>query len=224
MGFTEREEVNGLGKNRVEGLTDGIFGTVMTILVLSLPVLSISDLGPLDAPGIDVYGTLLRVLIPRILIYVVSFAILGVYWVGHHNLFHYIKRTDRILLWVNLGFLMCVGLLPFSTVLLGRYDTLQAAVVVYGLNLMAVSLLLRVIWWYATNGGRLVDHDLDPHVVRLAARRIIVGPIIFVVGITASFVPGFGTWLSLFLYSLAAVFYIIPSHLDIHFSRRHVHD
>jgi len=221
MASSERDETLGLGKNRIEALTDGIFATVMTILVLSLTIPVITQPSGNEPPTqqlIDEFGQLSG-LLPAVLTYIISFVILGVYWVGHHNLFHYVRRTDRILLWINIAFLISVGLLPFTTALLGRNLTDQAAVILYGGNLMLCSILLRTIWWYVTSGHRLVDRDLDQHIVSIAGRRIITGPIIFTAAIVLSFVS---TWLSMVLYASAAVYFIIPSHLDVHFTRRNV--
>jgi uncharacterized membrane protein len=49
---------------------------------------------------------------PKFAAYGGSFLILGVLWIGHHNQFHYIRRADRPFLWINICFLMCVGLMP----------------------------------------------------------------------------------------------------------------
>jgi uncharacterized membrane protein len=72
----------------------------------------------------------------------ISFVMLGVYWVGHHNQYHYIRRVDRLLLWINMAFLMCITVIPFSTALLGKYLTQQISVVVYALNLILVGIVL----------------------------------------------------------------------------------
>ena len=69
-------------------------------------------------------------------------------------------------------------------------------------------------WWYATNRRRLVEKDLDPHIIRTARNRILVGPIVFTLGIIASFID---TRASVILYMLVIPFYIRPSHIDIHF-------
>jgi uncharacterized membrane protein len=58
---------------------------------------------------------------PLLICYVMSFLILGVFWIGHHNQFHFVKRSDRLILWINLAFLMCIAFISFSTALLGRY-------------------------------------------------------------------------------------------------------
>src|SRR5207245_504506 len=107
--------VAGLGKSRVEALTDGIFSAVMTILGLSLTLPFIT--GPINQPLPDFLEVLTGVLI-----YALSFFIVAVFWVGHHIVFLYVRRTDRPLIWLNNLFLMFIGLLPLSSTLLGRHD------------------------------------------------------------------------------------------------------
>lgn len=168
----------GLTKARIEALTDGIFATVMTILVLTLHV------PQLNVPEQDLSAEI-QALWPSILIYALSFITLGLYWVGHHTQFHYIKRVDRVLLWINILFLMSIGFIPFSTSLLQDYPWPPTAVRVYGGNLIANGLLLLATWWYATSGQRLVDRDLDPHIITTVKYRILFGPSVFSLGMLA---------------------------------------
>jgi uncharacterized membrane protein len=112
-------EETGLSKSRIETLTDGIFAVAMTLLVLNISVPQISS------HSADIVGTeLLKRLFdlwPKILSYAISFLILAIYWSGHHRQFHYIKHSDRVLVWINIMFLMFISILPFSTSLLGEY-------------------------------------------------------------------------------------------------------
>jgi uncharacterized membrane protein len=197
----------GLTKTRIEALTDGIFATVMTVLVLGLTVPAANLSEPELASQIRAHW-------PNYVAYAFSFIVLGVYWIGHHNQFHYIKRSDRVFLWVNILFLLTIGFVPFSTSLLGLYPFSPTAVRVYGANLAATGLALYALWWYATSQYRLVEKDLDPHIVSLAKRRIIVGPMVSLLGIGFSFLD---TRISLVLYLLLIPFFIRPSHIDIHF-------
>jgi len=179
----------------------------MTVLVLglSLPQAGLSESG--------LEGEIVN-LSPHILAYVFSFVVLGVYWIGHHNQFHYIKRTDRVFLWVNILFLLTIGFVPFSTSLLGLYPFSPTAVRIYGVNLAATGLALYAVWWYATTQHRLVEKDLDPHIVTLAQNRTLIGPVVSLIGIGFSFLD---TRISLVLYLLLIPFFIRPSHIDIHF-------
>lgn len=197
----------GLSKARVEALTDGIFATVMTVLVLTLrtPVSGLSD----SALTSQIIG-----LLPNIVAYAFSFVVLGLFWVGHHNQFHYIKQTDRVFLWINIVFLLTIGFIPFSSSLIGLYPFSPTAVRVYGANLAATGIMLNSIWWYATGKHRLVDKDLDPHIISLTQRRTLVGPIVCFVGFGFSYLD---PRISLVLYLLLIPFFMRPSHLDVHY-------
>ena len=196
----------GLTKTRIEALTDGIFATVMTVLVLGLSL-------PPTIPSEQLEGEILK-LSPHILAYAFSFIVLGIYWIGHHNQFHYVKRTDRVFLWVNIFFLLTIGFVPFSTSVLGEHPFSPIAVRVYGANLAATGSALYAVWWYATSQYRLVEKDLDPHIVSLATRRTLIGPAVSLAGIGFSYLD---TRISLVLYLLLIPFFIRPSHIDIHF-------
>ena len=128
MGFGK--SVPGLGKERLEALTDGIFATVMTVLVLTLsvPVIASGASNAQVATDIEAPG-------PNILAYVLGFLLFAVLWISHHNIFHYMTRVDRPLLWLNTLFLLTIGFLPFSTALVGKYPHFQVPVVTFGANI-----------------------------------------------------------------------------------------
>ena len=123
--------VTGLGKTRVEALTDGIFGAVMTVLGLSLTIPYITGPANQRLPALEDIVT-------GVLTYALSFVTVGVFWVGHHVGFQIVKRTDRTFIWLNNTFLLFVGLLPLTTALLGHHPFEQLTIVAYGLNLLAI--------------------------------------------------------------------------------------
>jgi uncharacterized membrane protein len=197
----------GLTKTRIEALTDGIFAIAMTLMVfdIKLPVRSQTTPWSLRYELIGLW--------PRFLAYAISFIMLGVYWVGHHNQYHYIRRTDRAFLWINIFFLMGVSLIPFSTGLLGQYPGERTALVVYGLNLIMVGGFLYAHWSYATGNRRLVERQIHPEVVRLAKYRILTGPAASTLAICGSFVS---RRLSLAIFALIPLLYLIPGRIDYH--------
>lgn len=200
----------GLGKTRVEALTDGVFAIAMTLLVFGITIPAVAQ----DSPA-AVFQQKLLELWPKFLTYGISFIVLGIYWVGHHNQFHYIRRTDRTLLWINIFFLMSVGLIPFSTTLMGQFPTQQSAVVLYGANLILAGGLLYTHWWYATDRHRLIDTDVHPEVVSLAKRRILMGPVAFLSAIGLSFLSA---RFAIVLYALAPLLYLAPGRIDLHWA------
>src|SRR5208337_4774222 len=100
----------------------------------------------------------------------------------------HIRQTNRILLWINNALLLSVTLIPFSTSLVGSYPTHQVAVILYATNLVLVGVVLFSHWRYATSRHVLVDRNLDPALIRLANRRILMGPALLALAIAFSFV------------------------------------
>src|SRR5262249_34533535 len=99
-------------KARLEAFSDGVFAIVITLLILDIriPEVPYRQLWPaLTAAG------------PRLLAYVMSFLLIGLYWVFHHHGMQRLERTDGVFIWLNILFLLFVSFLPFPTVLLGRY-------------------------------------------------------------------------------------------------------
>jgi len=202
-----------LARNRIEALTDGVFAVVMTLLVLDIKVPELAQ--PMAAEELV---RQLFALWPKLLSYAISFIILGVYWVGHHVQLSFIRRADRPLLWINILFLLWVALIPFSTALLSAYPQSQVAVIIYGANLIAIGLSLALHWWYVTTERRHVDPDMHPGLVRGAMFRTLMGPVVYLIAIAVSF---FATKLSLALYALVPILYIIPGRIDIHWAGHH---
>ena len=208
------ESAEGLSKHRIEALSDGIFAFAMTLLVLDLKIPH--SLGPSAAAS--PLGETLLALWPKFLSYFMSFVVLGVYWIAHHGYAHFLKRTDRWLLWCNLLFLMFVVLVPFSTDLLGDYPRHKGAVMIYGANFIALGLTFYLQWWYATSGHRLVGRDLEPEVVRRGKRRMLGGIAVYSCAVLLALVS---PTLSVILYAAIPLFFIFPSRIDHHWTHTH---
>jgi uncharacterized membrane protein len=207
--FRRSQAVAGLTTGRITAFSDGVFSIAITLLVLNLqiPKLTMQQLmeGGLNDKVLALW--------PNLLSYILSFVIIGIYWVAHHNMFHYIKRSNRPLLWINILFLMCVAFIPFPAGLLGEYPSERISVITYACSLILTNLMLSLLWWYATGNHRLVDKDIDPHFVSLANRRNITAPVVYLVSIGLSFL---NVYLSLIVFFLFPLYYIFPSHIDLH--------
>jgi len=206
------ESGEGLSKHRIEALSDGIFAFAMTLLVLDVklphhPAVEAGQLAP----------TLLA-LWPKFFSYIMSFVVLGVFWVGHHGYAHFLKRTDRWLLWITLLFLMLIVCVPFSTDLLGDYPTQKVAVMIYGGNITALGLTLSLQWWYATHRHRLVGRDLEPEMVRKGTQRILGGAVVYSCAVLLALI---NPTISVILYAVIPIFYILPSPIDHHWTHSH---
>lgn len=185
-------------KERAEALTDGIFATVMTILVLSLVV-------PVITSG-NVDGLLksdLVALLPNILTYVMSFLVLGTIWIGHNNIFRYLEDAGRKVQWINLMLLLSVGFIPFTTALLGRYPLDNTASLAYGINLLAVAIVYNLLFAYALM-RKLLHGEVEKRFFKRSLKRSSLGIAIYALGIVFTFVS---PKVSLALYVLMPIYY-----------------
>jgi len=174
----------GLKPARVEAISDGVFAIVMTLLVIELSVPVVLKLNAAEELG----GMLLEMW-PKIFAFVISFMVLGLLWFTHHSQFHYTRRSNGTLAWLNILFLMFVSLIPFSTALIGEYHIYsKVAVIFWGANGFFCLLMLNIIYWYSTYKHRLIDKELKPKALRLGQIPIIVVAIAFILAIGLSFV------------------------------------
>ena len=131
------------GVRRLENLADGVFSIAMTLLVLDLRV---PRLRPTVSDG-ELRASLVT-LIPNLLSFILSFVLLGVFWIGHHIQFSFIRRSDRTHQWLNMLFFFLMVLVPFSAAMLGRFGYHRLAVIWYGGNVAAAAFALQLHWWY----------------------------------------------------------------------------
>ncbi len=96
--------------------------------------------------------------------YVLSFLVIGILWMAHHHQFSYIERIDGVLIWLNLFFLMAVGLIPFVTSVMSDHG-IALPTMLYAGVLFSTCLLLAAIWGYACSQPQLMKHAL-PRVER----------------------------------------------------------
>ncbi len=201
----------GLTTHRIEAFSDGVFAIVITLLVFEIKVPQMA-MGNVEIALLHELGKLW----PKFLSFVLSFVIVGIYWVAHHQLFHVIRRSDRTLLWLNNLFLLTVAFIPFPTALMGDYISAPIAVVPYGVTLITNGLALQLLWWYASRRARLVPNDLGREFIRAVDRRILLPVFLYAVAILLSILSA---RLTLIVYVLVPLTYILPGDMDRHLGR-----
>ena len=95
--------------------SDGVFAICITLLIMEIKV------PELAIPSDALLWKSLSQMALRFLGFLISFGIVGHYWSVHHRIFGYVVRYTTTLLWLNLGYLFTVVLLPFSSAFLGEY-------------------------------------------------------------------------------------------------------
>jgi uncharacterized membrane protein len=172
------EESSSKELDRLIFFSDAVFAIVMTLLVLDIRV---PDAAPREVPGMvfDLW--------PKILSYVLSFLVIGLYWIGHHQTFRYVRSYDRTLLWLNLMFLLSISFIPFPTDLLGEYGELRFSVIFYAASLGVARLLLALVWWYVVSGPIRTSDELDRGLANFHFLRSLAIPAVFMLSIGIAF-------------------------------------
>jgi uncharacterized membrane protein len=195
---------------RITTLADGVFAIVMTLLVLGIDVPEVPEEEIADRLVHEVLW-----LWPVIAAYVVSFLYLGIYWIGHHTQFHYMRVVNTNALWLNIVFFMFVCLIPFTTRLVGAYDRQEVALTLYGANLMAISLAALAHWRYAARAG-LLEEEAGKREMRKATKRLLIGAGFFAFAIALAFVEP--RW-SLAVLMIVPVLHILPGPIHVDWTR-----
>jgi uncharacterized membrane protein len=128
--------------NRLIAFSDGIFAVAITLLVLDLAV---PDLGSQQTDA--ALQSRLVAEIPSVFSFLLSFVVVGIYWLSHHRLFQIAHEYGRGTLYANLLFLMTICFVPFPTGVLARYGQLRTAVIFYAASMAVTGFTLALLWW-----------------------------------------------------------------------------
>ena len=185
-------EAQAVTKGRLEAFTDAVIAIVMTIMVLDL-----------RSPSGHGFGDL-KPLLPKLLVYALSFTFLAIYWNNHHHLMHVVERIDSRVLWANMGLLFSLSLTPAATAWFGENPRDTAPVVVYGLVL-----LLSAVAYFLLTRALLALHP--PHTALAVAigsdRKGRLSAIAYLVAVALAF---FVPWAAIAIYVAVAVVWLVP--------------
>ena len=118
---------------RLEAFSDGVMAVIITIMVLAL-----------KTPDGTGWHELRTVLAP-LLVYALSFMIVGTYWNNHHHLLKATKRIGARVMWANLLFLFCISLIPFGASWLGSNPRNTIPTFTFGLILFACAMAYSLL-------------------------------------------------------------------------------
>ena len=181
-----------MSKSRIDAFSDGVFAIAITLLVINLLPIR-SDLAHHW---------------PEYAAFAFSFLSIGVMWVNHHHLMDQLERADRVLLFLNLLLLMGVVVIPFPTILVAQHLTdtgATAAVVAYGLVMIAISLGFAGLWIYVATHATALGAVLPPEALRESIPGFTGGLFAYVV---ATLIGLKSALAALIIFGLLAVYYL----------------
>jgi uncharacterized membrane protein len=108
-------------------------------------------------------------------------------------------------------YLSLVALIPFSAHLLGEYPDVVLAVVIYGGNILLITLVSLGMVRYALNSKEIDTAEVTPRMMKQAMTRQILTPLSTALGMLVATVS---IPIALVLYAFPIIFNIIPGTLD----------
>jgi uncharacterized membrane protein len=179
--------------NRLLALSDGVIAIVITLLVLDISV-------PTVPPGSSTTELLELVLAqwPEFLGFVLSFLVIGFYWILHRRAFVYIETHERGVVYLNLVFLILVAFVPYATSMFTTYPG-QFGVSFLSAALAITGLALAGLWIYASRRD-LMEEGLTSRSVQIQAARFLATPAVFLLAVVVALVDArlaILTWLLL---------------------------
>ena len=180
-----------MGPERLEAFSDAVLAVIITIMVLELR----------PPPGADVAD--LQSLIPGLLIYVLSFASIGIYWNNHHHLLRATRRISGGVMWANLHLLFWLSLVPVVTAWVGDHPRDVWPAVIYG----AIGFLAGIAYYILTLAIRKVNKDTPINGLLQRDTKAKVSVALIALGMALAFIEPLVAY---GVYALVSLMWFIP--------------
>lgn len=126
---------------RLVALTDGVFAIALTLLVLDLAI-------PAQAADVPLAEALADTA-PRFFAFAISVAVVGTFFLSHHELLAMLQKIDGGLLGLTIPYLGLIALIPFAQSVLSDRAEEPLAFALYGTLLGATSIVGGLLLWHA---------------------------------------------------------------------------
>lgn len=180
--------------------SDAVFAIAITLLIIDIKVPNLGNRHVVtDRQLLDALGEL----IPKIIGFLISFFIIGLYWTIHHRIFGYVINYTRKLLWINLFFLLAVVIMPFSTSFYSEYVTglPNTPVIIYAGNIVFLGIMNLILWKYLINPKNNLVEGITKEDKSYFNYRTITVPITFIFMATVYLTVSkkYGLWIPLLI-------------------------
>jgi uncharacterized membrane protein len=178
--------------HRLEAFSDGVMAVIITIMAFDLRT-------PVTA---SVHGLVSR--LPSLLIYILSFTVIGIYWNNHHHLLRATRWINATVMWANLHLLFWLSLIPFATEWVGTAHGRTLPAATYGVIALGAALA-----YYALVRAILRANPDDADIAAAVGKDIkgMVSAVIYIAGFGLAFVS---PYLAYTCYGTVSLLWFIP--------------
>lgn len=174
------------GVSRLIDFSDGVFAFAITLLIITIPYPTFpSSISP------GKFFAQLLTLRWYFFSYLLSFYVIGLFWLVHHLYFRYIIKFDTRLFLINLTLLLFIAFLPFPTNLLGHYGDRSIVAAFYAAMLSLMNFLYLLLWWYASSRHRLIPPTFEKDVITSERLNRLLQLSIFVISVGLALINPF---------------------------------
>jgi uncharacterized membrane protein len=113
---------------RLGAFSDGVMAVIITIMAIELTTPATANWHGLQGP------------IPLLLVYILSFTVIGIYWKNHHHLLRATRRISAGVMLTNLRLLFWLSLIPFATKWVGANHARSLPAATYGVAALGAAL------------------------------------------------------------------------------------
>jgi len=185
-------EFGEIGTSRLEAFSDGVMAVIITIMALEL-----------KAPLGSGFSALSQRL-PALLVYMLSFTVIGIYWNNHHHLLRATPRISGAVMWANLHLLFWLSLVPVLTEWVGTAYRHAWPAATYGMAALAAALA------YTLLVRTIVRANDRSSIVAMAIGSDVKGKVSLAVYAAAIGLAFVSPWIAYALYVSVAVMWFIP--------------
>lgn len=159
--------------------SDAVFAIAITLLVIEIKIPEISKDLLTEKALLDA----LKHLIPKFVGFLISFLLIGQYWIVHHRMFGFVTNFTERLVWLNILFLLTIALMPFSTGFYSEYvmSGVISPVIFYSANIALLGFINFCMWRYISNPKRDLSENLTPLMSKYFSFRALTVPVIFII-------------------------------------------
>jgi TMEM175 potassium channel family protein len=176
------------GMDRFVAFGDAVFAFAITLLALDIRLPQTAHYSTDAALRHALLG-----LVPQYAAYVLSFAVVGSFWMSHHRKFRVITRYDATLIRIDLMLLMMVVTVPAVTSLLGEYPY-RTAVTLYAATMGAIAFFSLLLSWYGLRHGLVLRRPTPLELRQLLRQPALVAGVFLISIILAQWNAQVAMW------------------------------